>query len=130
MTPCVIIPGRGRKADGRVQTTVSGRVRYLYQVRYEEKHGPVPDGFVLHHECEDSRCVNEDHLTLMTQSDHMKLHGFGGDARPGQGRKTHCRSGHEYSEANTYRVSGERRCRICMKANKARYRARLKEAAK
>lgn len=35
----------------------------------------------------------------------------------GQGRKTHCRQGHEYTDANTlYRPNGYRRCRECTRA--------------
>lgn len=32
------------------------------------------DGLVLHHECGNKGCVNPDHLTPMTQADHMAHH--------------------------------------------------------
>jgi hypothetical protein len=45
--------------------------------------------------------------------------------------KTHCPQGHPYDEANTFYIKdgGGRRCRICMKAQKAARTARAKAAA-
>ena len=33
----------------------------------------------------------------------------------GNGRKTHCPQGHEYTEENTYRYGGMRQCKVCRK---------------
>lgn len=34
----------------------------------------VPKGFVLHHRCNTRRCVNPDHLELMSNGAHTSLH--------------------------------------------------------
>ena len=41
---------------------------------YEIMVGPIPEGLVLHHECEVKRCVNPAHLTPMTNGDHLAHH--------------------------------------------------------
>lgn len=114
-----------------------------YKVRYgtlmlDEKHwlahrlmyfltyGPIPEGKVVMHTCDNGLCIDPSHLKLGTQTENMR------DAAdkqrfPGQ-RRTHCPKGHEYSAANTLywtRKNGrkERRCRTChLKRSRARWK--------
>lgn len=44
--------------------------RFVYQTLVDV----IPDGHVLHHECENKLCVNPEHLTPMTISDHVAHH--------------------------------------------------------
>jgi hypothetical protein len=72
---------------------------------------------MLHHQCENKRCVNPYHVEDITKSEH---HAFK-HPRP---LRTHCREGHELDEGNTYvlyvgRNKYQRKCRICEKARKA-----------
>ncbi len=55
-------------------TVRPGFVQTTYQAVYEALVGPVPEGFMLHHECEHPRCVNPSHLKLMTTAEHTILH--------------------------------------------------------
>lgn len=41
---------------------------------WKERVGPIPDGLHLHHECENTVCVNPDHMQLVTQLEHAALH--------------------------------------------------------
>lgn len=74
---------------------------------------------VLHkRDCPNKNCWNPEHLYLGTLQDNIE------DARvTGQiiiPRRTHCPSGHEYTEENTYTSSeGERYCRTCHKETEA-----------
>lgn len=46
----------------------------VHRFVYETLIGPIPDGHVLHHECENKACVNPGHLTPMTPGDHSREH--------------------------------------------------------
>lgn len=45
-----------------------------HRVVYEILKGPIPEGFVLHHECGDTACVRPKHLTPMSNGDHVAHH--------------------------------------------------------
>ncbi len=98
-----------------------------HRLAYSLVHGEPPDGLQLHHECSCERCVNPDHLRLVTPRDHAV------EFTPGSGsyiaaHKTHCIRGHEFTPENTrYTNLGKRVCVTCnrewMRQRYARWRA-------
>jgi hypothetical protein len=48
--------------------------RYVHRVVWEEYHGPVPDGFEVHHLCGEKRCCNPSHFGLIDISAHRAHH--------------------------------------------------------
>lgn len=74
---------KGELKDGYGRVTLSdlrrkGRRKRLrkmaHKAFWEEKNGPVPTGFELHHDCRVRRCVNDAHLILLTPEAHTELH--------------------------------------------------------
>lgn len=109
------------RLDGRPQY----RTDYVYRILFRALRGALSDDAVLHHAvCHHRWCANPWHTEPMTQGEHMRAHGFGGDVNVGQALKTHCPKGHPYDEGNTYRWRGERQCRTCMRETYARHRRR------
>lgn len=111
-TPCWRWLGQHRKRDGR---PVHNQ-RYVYRIVYQDMIGALPRGrgYALHHRCEHKWCINPKHVSPISQSDHMREHGLGGDW--GEAKKTHCPQGHPYSEENTYYYKdGWRMCRTCLR---------------
>lgn len=82
-----------------------GSYPYLaHRASYQHFVGPVPDGLELDHLCRNTLCVNPDHLEAVTHSMNCKRERL---------TRTHCPSGHPYTEENTYTWRNERMCRTC-----------------
>jgi len=78
---------------------------------YELYIGPIPDGFVVCHGCDNPPCCNPFHLGAATMADNIQDSVRRG--RHAWAKRTHCPAGHSYTEENTYRYKGTRRCREC-----------------
>jgi hypothetical protein len=129
-----------REGYGMVRT--NGRTkRRAHRVMWEKYKGEIEAGKVLHHKCQNRRCVNPEHLQMLSRAEHTALHR--GNLIGRDGLISHCRKGHEFTPENTYIRTGRARvCRQCakervkewrertgqaaIKAQKARYRARLR----
>ena len=115
LTDCWLWPGNvnggGSRSSrgGYASVRVGGRMRQLRVVLWERLHGPVPDGFVLGSLCRVRRCCNPDHAERRTHIENVRLGGNGG--------KTHCKRGHEFTVGNTRFLGGtrwpRRACRAC-----------------
>lgn len=89
-------------------------------------HGTIPSGMQLDHrchtadlaceggtECQHRRCVNPDHLEVVTPSENTLRQ------RHAERGRTHCPNGHPYDGDNLIiRSDGKRRCRTCDRARK------------
>lgn len=89
---------------------------------YQQTISPIPDGLQIDHLCRNRRCVNVAHLEVVTAKENQARSPFDPE------RRTHCPSGHEYTDANTYRRPGtnSRACRACHKRRNEVYQAKLR----
>jgi hypothetical protein len=88
-----------------------------------ERHGPIPDGMKLDHLCRNPRCVNPDHLEVVTNRENV-MRGEGPTVVAS--RANVCLRGHPLSPENTIvKTDGSRQCRRCQRvANNRSYRRR------
>lgn len=88
--------GYGRMGlDGRLM--LAHRISYLWHI------GDVPKGVHVHHQCENTSCVNPEHLQLKTFAEHKRHHAY----------KSFCPQGHPMIEGNMGIWKGHRRCLTC-----------------
>jgi len=51
------------------QIGVKSRLMYTHRVMWIAHHGPIPDGLLVLHHCDNPPCCNLDHLFLGTKRD-------------------------------------------------------------
>lgn len=98
----------------------------VHCIAYELSVGPVPDGRELDHTCRNPICCNPAHLEPVTHLENMRR-SFAAVGHH-NARKTHCKRGHLYDEANTRVSNGKRFCRACARLSDTQRRARKKVA--
>ena len=95
-----------RNADGYGKTMVNGRQFLAHRVAYELSRGPIPEGLVIDHLCQNRICCNPSHIEVVTPAENTQR---------GERKKSHCKRGHLYDEENTIRIKKGRRCRACLR---------------
>lgn len=84
---------------------------HAHRFAYELLIDPIPEGMCLDHLCRNRKCVNPDHLEVVTRGENV----LRGDTLAGRAaRATKCKHGHPFDVANTYITrEGHRHCRAC-----------------
>lgn len=99
-----------------------------HRVAYEMAYDTIPAGKIVLHTCDNRGCVRASHLKVGTNADNVRDMFAKGRARPGGTNKTHCKRGHPFDAANTYRTpDGKRICRTCERAKRKRLNALWKQ---
>jgi HNH endonuclease len=102
----------GWKDEGRMTGTTAQRAAWTY------KNGQIPPGLTVDHLCKNRRCVNVDHLRLLTNYENGRRTA-GRDWPVGE-----CANGHPNSELIIADGGRRTRCRLCRNQHQRTYRAR------
>jgi hypothetical protein len=91
---------------------IQGKSHLAHRVAYEDAHGPIPDGMTIDHLCSQKRCVNPDHLEVVTRGENNRR---GHSLEVGM----FCQGGAHLieTEGDLYvNPTGRRQCKRCMRA--------------
>jgi hypothetical protein len=105
---------RNGQGYGKLTVRTEGSSRSMLATRLSAliHFGMFDRRLLVCHHCDNPSCVNPAHLYLGTPHDNMRDKSQRG--RNTFANRTHCPSGHEYDELNTYRTKeGKRMCRAC-----------------
>lgn len=58
-----------KRKGGYGRIRVAGKTRDAHRVSYEVHAGPIQNGLRVYHRCDNSSCINPEHLFLSTQAD-------------------------------------------------------------
>lgn len=61
-----------KSSAGYGQKRIDGKLVYMHRLAYADAHGPIPDGMLVRHKCDNPACFNVNHLELGTQRDNMQ----------------------------------------------------------
>jgi hypothetical protein len=120
--PCLVFTG-ARDGGGYGRIHHKGQ-HNVHRLAWQLLVGDIPDGMHLDHLCRNPPCWWSDHLQVVTLVENVER-GYGPIAQ--HARRTHCKQGHEFTEANTYiapsdgKRAARRKCRAC---NRERSRKR------
>ena len=67
---CVVFTGC-TNASGYGQITIANKQVAVHRVAYELAHGPIPEGLVIRHKCDNPPCIDPSHLELGTPQDNV-----------------------------------------------------------
>lgn len=99
-----------------------GRNWRANRLGYHLGKGPIPEGHVVRHTCDNQSCCNPDHLVTGTQKDNIADCIARGNQQFHPSHYTHCKHGHAFAENQRITKDGWRACKVCQRA-KTRQRA-------
>ncbi len=69
---CRVFLGTARNTFGHRAMSVHNYPVHVHRVSYAVHHGPIPEGMVVRHTCDNPPCIEGGHLILGTQLDNVR----------------------------------------------------------
>lgn len=125
---CLVFTGSiGRGGYGKIWYL--GRDTRAHRVAWTLTNGPIPDGLMVCHRCDNPPCCNPAHLFLGSARDNVIDMVTKGHHSNQNVAKTHCPQEHPYTPENTYiNPRGARECRTCKRLTRNLWRKTRKSA--
>jgi len=86
-----------------------------HRLAYVLTRGPIPDGYVARHTCNNQCCCNPDHIVIGTQKQNIRDCIAAGNQQFHPSHYTHCNRGHSFGESQRFTKEGWRACKVCQR---------------
>jgi hypothetical protein len=118
-TDCIRGEGKPHQPTGYLRKSRFNKVHYAHRLAYEDVNGTIPEGYHIHHLCDNKLCVNAEHLVALSPSDHLRVHSIP-KARVYYDNLTTCKKGHPLDGQDKI----QRYCLTCKKEIAKIYQSR------
>ena len=107
------------RSYGRFYLNEKNVMAHRFSFEYFNKK-TIPDGFHIDHLCCNTKCVNPNHLEVVTERENMLR---AKNPLSSQAHKTHCKRGHLLNGKNLYvGKDGHRKCLTCIRLRTENFR--------
>ena len=105
-----------KSTDGYGMFFLNKKMRSAHRISYELFKDDIPQGLVIDHLCRNRKCVNPNHLDIVTNQENC-IRGLTGKINNHNKRKTQCPKGHKLEGDNLLphilKNYGFRQCKTC-----------------
>lgn len=71
-TGCFVCNSHCKSRDGHLQFKLNKKVVPVHRYIYEECFGPIPEGQIIRHKCDNPACINPEHLMTGVHEDNVR----------------------------------------------------------
>lgn len=73
-TKCIRGEGKVHQGTGYLRKSRFNKVWYAHRLAYSEANNGIPEGYHVHHLCDNKTCINPTHLVALTPQEHREVH--------------------------------------------------------
>lgn len=74
ISDCIRGGGKVHSPTGYLRKSRFNKVWYAHRLAYSDANGGIPEGYHIHHLCDNKVCINPEHLVALSPGEHREVH--------------------------------------------------------